>query len=113
MIVHTNHFVYPHICRRDQLKYWLADSLYRDWRMKQILYPQKGKIDAKAMKSAFMDHFGYPRSICRHPEDRAKKSEILQTVGSIIMDLNTGEIHISVGCPCDSTYDLYRLPLDK
>ena len=113
MIVHTNHFVYPNIRRRDKLKYMPADSLYRDWRMKQILEPKRGKIEVSDLKEAFMDHFGYPRSICRHPEDLPKKSGTWQTVGSIIMDLNTGEIQVAAGCPCESTYEVYRLPLDR
>lgn len=113
LIVHTNHFIHPHIRAKDTIKSLYVDTLYRDWRMKQMLEPKRGKIEVSDLKEAFMDHFGYPRSICRHPEDLLKKSERLQTVASIIMDLNTGEIQVAAGCPCESTYEVYRLDLDK
>ena len=28
-------------------------------------------------------------------------------------DLNTGEIQVAAGYPCESNYEVYRLPLDR
>lgn len=113
MVAHANHFVSPRFQGKDMFRWRFADSLYRDWRMRQILMPLKGKISIDHVKNAFMDHFGYPQSICRHPENHSTKSEILKTVGSIIMDLTAGEIHIAPGCPCESEYKVYRLGMNE
>ena len=95
------------------MKSRLVDSLYRDWRMKQILEPKRGKIEMSDLKEALRDHFGYPRSICRHSEEFKNKSQNTTTVGSYIMDLNTGEIQIASGNPCECEYEKYSLPLDN
>lgn len=111
LLVHANHFVYPHIREKDTSRIRFPDTLYRDWRLKQLLEPKRGKIAAKDLQESFSDHMGYPRSICRHPEMEAKKSDQIQTVGSIIMDLNNGEIQFAAGCPCESGYKPFKFEM--
>ena len=111
LIVHANHFIYPQIREKDTSKFRFTDTLYRDWRMKMILEPKRGEIEMNDLKKAFSDHFGYPRSICRHTEDKCHKSDIIQTVGSIIMDLSSGQIEFAAGPPCGSNYKSFQLEL--
>ena len=113
LLAHANHFISPDFREKDTMKARLVDSLYRDWRMKQILEPKRGKIEVSDLKEALRDHFGYPRSICRHSEGFKHKSQNAMTVGSYIMDLDTGEIQIAAGNPCEVKYEKYRLPLDN
>jgi isopenicillin-N N-acyltransferase like protein len=112
LIVHANHFQSPNIRELDVSKSKVSDSLYRGWRMERLLKGQIGKITVGSLKDALRDHFGYPRSICRHPEERLKKSDMMQTNASIVMDLNSGQIEIAMGCPCQSDYLRYSIEME-
>jgi isopenicillin-N N-acyltransferase-like protein len=111
LLVHTNHFLADLISEKDINKYRMVDTLYRDWRLKSLLKSKMGHISAEDIRAALSDHFGYPRSICRHKEPEMKASEMLQTVGSIIMDLNRGKIIVAAGCPCEADYKNFELEM--
>lgn len=111
LLIHANHFVHPHIREIDTSRTRFPDTLYRDWRMKQLLEPKRGKITVKDLQESLSDHLGYPRSICRHLEADAKPADRIQTVGSIVMDLNNGEIQFAAGCPCESGYKPFKLEI--
>jgi len=76
--------------------------------MKQLLELKRGKL-LEDLHGSFKDHMGYPRSICRHLDPDTKKADRIQTVGSIIMDLNEGDIHFAAGCPCETGYKTFHL----
>jgi len=111
LLVHANHFLADLISEKDINKYRMVDTLYRDWRLKSSLNSKLGHITVEEIKAALSDHFGYPRSICRHKETHMPMSEMLQTVGSMIMDLNRGEISVAAGCPCQADYKNFELEM--
>ena len=111
LLVHANHFV-SHIREIDTARIRFPDTLYRDWRMKQLLEPKRGKIALKDLQESFTDHLGYPRSICRHLDPESKMADRIQTVGSIIMDLNEGDIRFAAGCPCKTEYEPFHLQVE-
>jgi isopenicillin-N N-acyltransferase-like protein len=114
LFVHSNHFLYPNIKEIDTSRYKFVDTLYRNWRLNQLLAPLTGKITLDDLKETLRDHFGYPRSICRHPDEdpNLKQSELIQTVGSIILDLNSGQIEFAAGPPCQSVYQSFQFEMD-
>ena len=108
LLVHANHFL-SQIRETDTARIRFPDTLYRDWRMKQLLEPKRGKIALTDLQESFTDHMGHPRSICRHLDPESKKADRIQTVGSIIMDLNEGDIRFAAGCPCKTGYKTFHL----
>jgi isopenicillin-N N-acyltransferase-like protein len=114
LLVHSNHFLYPNIVEIDTSKSKFVDTLYRSWRLNELLSPIKGNISVDDIKRGLTDHFGYPKSICRHPDmdPNLKESEKIQTLGSIIMDLNSGRIEFAAGPPCQSSYQSYQIDMD-
>lgn len=113
LFTHANHFVYPNIRAKDTSRYRFPDTLYRDWTLRQVLEPQRGKITVKDLQESLMNHFGYPNSICRHLDTDTPRAERIKTVGSLIMDLNSGEIQFAAGCPCESGYETFKFELDS
>lgn len=113
LFVHANHFAYPHIREKDTSRSRFPDTLYRGWRLKQLLEAKEGRISVRDLEDSLMDHFGFPNSICRHLDVSCEESRRIQTVGSIVMDLNSGEIQFADGCPCESGYKMFKLELDS
>ena len=90
-------------------KFYTGDSLYRDFRARQLLEPKIGSITVDDVKDTLRDHFGHPRSICRHPHDYPG-SEPTMTVSSQVFDLKNNRVHIAAGQPCQSEYHSVGLP---
>jgi len=61
------------------------------------------------VKNTLRDHFGHPRSICRHPHE-SPGSEPTMTVSSQIFDQANKRVHIAAGQPCESDYRSVGLP---
>ena len=112
LLVHTNHFLSPNFKAQDISRSRITDTLYRNWRLERILSSKTGKIGVDDLKKAFSDHFGYPYSICRHYDIHSEGLEGIQTNGSIIMDLNSGEIEFAAGRPCESGYKSFRFEVN-
>lgn len=106
LLVHANHFVAARGHVQDVGLNKFPDSLYRDLRVKKILNEKERKIEISDIKEALRDHFGYPRSVCRHDDGR---SGSVVTVASIIMDLNDCKMLVAPGPPCKNEYFEYIL----
>jgi isopenicillin-N N-acyltransferase-like protein len=111
VLVHTNHFRYfvPKQIE-DTYRYVSPDSLYRAERIERVLarVPEAktgGQMRA-LIREALSDHFGYPDSVCNHPNDNDPWWDRNETVASSIVDLTTGEYRIAHGNPCQNDYEL-------
>jgi len=111
LLTHSNHFQSPVAQMKGVATYYTGDSLYRDFRARQLLEPKIGSITVDDIKAALRDHFGYPRAICRHPHDYPGQ-EPTMTISSQIFDPQNGIIHIAPGQPCQSDYMRVTLPGD-
>ena len=72
----------------------------------------EGEISVERLQAMLSDHGNRPESICRHPEDQpddAPPAIILETVVSVVMDLNEGVLYITGGPPCQNIYAEHRL----
>ena len=56
-----------------------------------------------------MDHFGKPLSICTHIDPTVVEDKRVETVASVIMDLDERSLNITKGPPCLSEYEKYTL----
>jgi len=106
ILTHSNHFLAlnnrPDL--KDILRELCPSTLFRYRRARHLLVKDKGKIDVTDFQRAFRDHFSYPNSICLHPDPEDDELNQVETLMSIIMDLNEGTMHIAEGNPCENDY---------
>jgi isopenicillin-N N-acyltransferase-like protein len=111
ILVHTNHFRY-FVPRQieETYRYASPDSLYRAERieraLEQVREATSGGEMRAAIRAAMSDHFGYPDSVCNHPNDRDPWYDLNETVASSVVDLTLGEYWIAHGNPCENDYEL-------
>jgi hypothetical protein len=86
-----------------------VDSLYRVPRIESALRRVREAADAPdtraRIRSAMSDHFGYPNSVCTHPDDTRREVLRWSTMLSSCVDLTTGEYLIAPGNPCSHPYE--------
>lgn len=109
LLVHSNHFLSPVALGRlrDTGIARFPDTLYRHRRLERLLRRAAPSITVDDVKDALRDHYGLPSSICRHPAPRPDGT-VIATVASVVMDLNTRQISLSTGCPCENDYVEHR-----
>lgn len=98
LLVHANHWDSPAArgkVREEGIEA-SPDSLYRGWRVSELL-KDKAKLGEEEMKNAFFDDFGTPYSVCRPPRP-GFSSDLSATVAMIVMT------------PADGFMDVAPLP---
>ena len=109
LLTHSNHFQSAVAQAAGVTKYYTGDSLYRDFRARQLLEPKIGEITVDDIKSTLADHFGFPRAICRHPHVYPGQEPTI-TIASLVFDLRSETLHVAAGWPCESGYQTVTLP---
>ncbi|MCX7142757.1 MAG: C45 family autoproteolytic acyltransferase/hydrolase [Proteobacteria bacterium] len=109
LLTHSNHFQSPVAQATGAAKFYSGDSLYRDFRARQLLEPKIGAITRADIEATLKDHFGLPRSICRHPHTYPY-GEPTMTIASVQFDLQRETMYVAAGQPCESTYRAVGLP---
>ncbi len=104
LLVHTNHFITPRLRAGDVGIVESEHTLLRYGRAVHMLRAQVGRITVETLKNVFRDHFNRPYSICRHPDPGLAEIERGATLASMIVDLTTGQMHLTVGEPCQGDY---------
>ena len=102
-LAHANHFE-SKISVCDLGRRILPDSILRSGRAGRLLAGRGGPVTLELLQSILQDHFNYPNSICRHPDDRLPELERLQTNASMVMDLNDRVMMACVSNPCLGSY---------
>ena len=73
---------------------------------------QQDEVSVERLKAVLGDHENRPESICRHWEDAPDDTPeglLLETVASVIMDLNEGKLWVTAGPPCQDSYSEHVL----
>jgi isopenicillin-N N-acyltransferase-like protein len=109
LLTHSNHFQSLTAHATGVAKFYTGDSIYRDFRARQLLEPRIGAITLADIKATLRDHFGFPRAICRHPHDYPG-GEPTMTISSQIFDPANGTLHVVAGQPCSGEYQTITLP---
>jgi isopenicillin-N N-acyltransferase-like protein len=107
-VTHTNHCRHPDLVAINDQFSELIQSHDRQRRMDQLLDLPQQSPDLDEVKKLLRDHDGYPRSICRHPNDDPKTG-FWETVFSVIIEPGARRMHISRGTPCEHPYEVYTL----
>ena len=109
LLTHANHFQSVVAQTTGVTKYYTGDTLYRDFRARQLLEPKIGTITIDDIKLVLRDEFGAPRAICRTPHDYPGQ-EPTMTIASLIFDLKHDVMHVAAGQPTQSEYQAVTLP---
>ena len=109
LLAHTNHFITPRLQTGDTGIPDSDNTLLRYGRAVRLLRAQAGQITVETLKRLFGDHFNRPKAICRHPDPAQSEIERDATLASMIVDLTAGEMHVTVGEPCQAAYYTVRL----
>jgi len=110
ILTHANHFESPMLRARDSGKCTLADTVFRSARLRRLLTARRGHLNVETIREALMDHFSYPDSICRHPDEAFPEMDQWMTLASIIIDLTEMTLRYTEGPPCTGPYHIARLP---
>ncbi len=104
VLVHTNHFLSPHL-DVDNVSVWaMPDSVVRLGRARTTLAEADGRISLESLKTALADHADFPAGVCAHPDEREPLLERGATVTSVIMDLDDRCLWLADGTPCSTAY---------
>lgn len=120
VLVHGNHYQYGVPPALDgTYRISSPDSLYRVPIIEKGLRAVRSAADSEAVRKVITetmsDHFGYPDSVCAHPNPAAKPVRRYKTTMHSVVDLTAGEYHVLNGNPCEGEYqvvpwDLYDGP---
>jgi isopenicillin-N N-acyltransferase-like protein len=106
VLTHTNHLLSPRFTSvRDLAVNVLPDSYPRLMRVRQLLTARHGRLDCATAEEILRDHANEPDGICRHEDEIGDpEGKRLQSVFSIVMDLEHRELSVTDGPPCSSAY---------
>jgi len=107
-LTHTNHCLHPQLIHINDQFDELIQSKPRLKRIDELLSGTGLSPDLAPFKAALRDHQDFPRSICRHANDHPQHG-FWETVFSVIMVPESGEMHLARGTPCQNEYEIYRL----
>ena len=108
VLVHSNHFQHPDACAtlHDHGPQSHPDTLFRDGRVREHLTNRHGHIRVEDVREALKDHYGHPKSVCRHAEDPTSSSAGF-TLASSVWNLTERRMWTAPGPACQGTYTEY------
>ena len=104
ILTHANHFVGRRIYREDKGRLRYPDSLIRDHRALMLLEPKINDLTLHDIETVLRDHLNHPHSICRHADPKINELEEIVSLTSVLMDLESGVLHVAEGPPCQHPY---------
>lgn len=72
----------------------VPDSLYRDYRVRELFAEKHGNIDLGVMGEVFDDRFGSPFSVCR-PIVKEDSGNLSATVATVLCDPKNGAMYVT------------------
>lgn len=112
IVVHTNHCLEPELTPFDTQFPELIQSCARLSRVQSLLQAHPGPLTTPEgvglLQTILRDHADHPRSLCRHANDDPAHG-FWQTVFSVIISPESGEMLIARGTPCDHSYERYAV----
>ena len=114
VLLHTNHFLAPRINPVDLSLWAMPDSAVRLQRLRaartaQAMTGKPPTLDD--FRTLLADHADYPNSVCAHPDPADHPREQGATIASVLMDLNTRQLWLAAGHPCQAPYELLDVAL--
>jgi isopenicillin-N N-acyltransferase like protein len=107
-MVHTNHYLDPHMKQIEKDPEELLSSRVRYFRASRLIR-QKEKHSIKSLQFIQKDHVNIPNSICNHNIEGLDPLDREKTISAMVMDLTSREMHLAWGNPCKNVYHTYHL----
>jgi len=107
-LVHTNHYIDPQMRQVEKDPEELLSSRVRYFRASRLIR-QNDKHSIKSLQAIQKDHVNIPNSICNHNIEGLDPLDREKTINALVIDLNSREMHIAWGNPCQNTYHTYHL----
>ena len=107
-VTHTNHCVHDELVTINEQFDELIESGPRKARIDQQLLALQRPVTVEDAQKLLADHEGFPRSICRHPNDHPQHG-FWETVLSVVIAPASRTMHIARGTPCCRPFETYRL----
>ncbi|MFW6195123.1 MAG: C45 family autoproteolytic acyltransferase/hydrolase [Chloroflexota bacterium] len=110
IMTHTNHCLHPDLqaVNSEHGDGIFPQSYERCGRAAELLRNAGLPVAPAAFETILSDHEGFPRSICRHPNDDERTGH-LRSVVSLIMESDHCRMLVSRGNPCERPYEEYRM----
>jgi isopenicillin-N N-acyltransferase-like protein len=111
LLVHANHWVNVAALSklRDTGVALSPCSLYREMRVRDVLAPHVGSITTESVKTALLDHFQSPWSVCRPPRQDLGRDTRSATVATVIMQPALGVLEIAPLSALSPRFTTYQL----
>ncbi|HWH01372.1 MAG TPA: C45 family peptidase [Pilimelia sp.] len=105
VLTHANHLESA-VGVHDAMKHWGGSSLFRSDRARRLLRAAAGTgpVTPAHLAAVLRDHLGAPLAICRHVDDRDPPLERVETVYSVLLDLDARRLGLAAGPPCGGEY---------
>jgi isopenicillin-N N-acyltransferase like protein len=101
LLLHTNHFLSPHLHPVDVSLWAMPSSAVRLQRLRAGAQAPATLDDFRALLA---DHADYPHSICSHPDPADHPLEQGATIASVLMDTGARRVWLAAGNPCQAPY---------
>jgi len=101
VLLHTNHFLAPHLEPVDVSLWAMPNSAVRLQRLRAGARASAALEDFGALLA---DHADYPHGICSHPDPDEHPLEQGATIASVLMDLTARRLWLATGNPCQTPY---------
>ena len=108
LVTHTNHCEHPELVHNNDVFPELIQSGGRKIRIQKLFTDMERPFAIKSLKAALSDHEDHPTSICRHPNDHPTTG-YWATAFSVIIETDSGRMHVSKNNPCQNPYETYAL----
>jgi isopenicillin-N N-acyltransferase-like protein len=114
LLVHANHWQSAVALSKLREKGVAAmpDSLYRDRRVRELLAPKLGALTVDDIKSALLDKWEAPWSVCRPPRP-STINNLSATVITLVMQPDRGLMEVAVLPALDPTFTSYTLEMES
>lgn len=108
VLAHTNHFIgSKSLSVRDEFVKMEPSSVTRLLKASSLLEEGNGQHTPGTFRAVLRDHFGYPKSICYHPDPVQSPVLREETLCSVLMELDVGRFHYTDGPPCVNPYKVF------
>jgi isopenicillin-N N-acyltransferase-like protein len=104
IVLHTNHFCDAILAKQDLALDIVPDTTVRLSRATSLC-ERREKWDAETIREVLTDHANGPSSICRHIDPQKPEHARMETLVSLIFNLDAKTAWVAHGQPCRSAYD--------
>ena len=116
-LVHTNHYVHPHMTGYEDLfgdtgrrtLEGCSGSIIRYNRARRLVKKSLGCVTPDTLLDIMRDHVNRPDSICSHPFKDVPEHSRCKTTYAVMMDMTEMKMHICVGNPCEGELRPYKI----